>query len=158
MIILRFSSRYFKPLLNRPNSVIISCTPATPSHVPAKPLYVTSHFSISLDNSTPFCTIPALSANLRYFHDLPFLSRYPGYFKPISQLNYAQESLLIASLLCSLKPLYSTLNDSFSGYCGPGYFLIVNLFYFLFSTLHFSVSFQLISKLPTRMITCSRGS
>ena len=115
-----------------------SCHSLTRSQ--AKPLYVTSHFSISLDNSTPFCTIPALYANLRYFHDLPFLSRYPGYFKPITQLNQAQESLLIASLLCNLKPLYSTLNDSFSSYCVPGYFFIVNLFYFLF--FHFTFFYQ----------------
>ena len=117
-----------------------SCHSLTRSR--AKPLYVTSHFSISLDNSTPFCTIPALSANLRYFHDLPFLSRYPGYFKPITQLNHAQESLLIASLLCNLKPLYSTLNDSFSSYCVPGYFFIVNLFYFLFFHFTFFCQFS----------------
>ena len=115
-----------------------SCHSLTRSR--AKPLYVTSHFSISLDNSTPFCTIPALYANLRYFHDFPFLSRYPGYFKPITQLNQAQVSLLIASFLCNLKPLYSTLNDSFSIYCVPGYFFIVNLFYFLF--FHFPFFYQ----------------
>lgn len=117
-----------------------SCHSLTRSR--AKPLYVTSQFSISLDNSTPFCTIPALYANLRYFHDLPFLSRYPGYFKPITQLNHAQESLLIASLLCNLKPLYSTLNDAFSSYCVPGYFFIVNLFYFLFFHFTFFCQFS----------------
>ena len=75
-------------------------------------------------SSTLLHFIPALYANLRYFHDLPFLSRHPGYFKLITQLNHAQESLLNASLLCNLKPPYSTLNNSFSSYCGPGFFLL----------------------------------